>query len=83
MIEEEDFISIMSQVRKMLRLSKKRVDAIIELYAGEPNTQMGIVNSITHYAQRLRGDQKFFLEAGAGSLLEKTISGGEIITVAA
>jgi|GEM_PF-4917413 len=82
-IEEEDFISIMTQVRKMLRLSKKRAAAIIELYKEEPSTQMGLVNSITHYAHRLRGDQKFFLESGAGSLLEKTISGGEIITVAA
>jgi hypothetical protein len=79
-IEEEDFISIMSQVRKILRLSKKRADAIVELYAEEPNTKMGLINSITHYCHRLRGDQRFMLESGAGSLLEKTISGGEIIT---
>jgi len=82
-IEEEYSKAIMEQVKKMLRLSKKRADEIVELFADEPDTKLGLINSITHYCHRLRGDQRFMLEAGAGSLLEKTISGGELITVAA
>jgi len=82
-IEEDAFKAIMAQVKKMLRLSTKRADEIVTLFAEEPNTRLGLINSITHYCHRLRGDQRFMLEAGAGSLLKKTISGGELITVAA
>ncbi len=79
MIEEGSVKEALGTVKKLLRLSQKRTEAIGELYAGEPRTKMGLVNAITHFAHRLRGTDRYLLESGAGSLLEKPILGGEMI----
>ena len=73
-IGELNVKAVMEEVKKILRLSKKRLNEIAELYAEEgPKTKLGLVNAITHYAHRLQGDQRYFMEAGAGSLLEMTL----------
>lgn len=75
-IGEPNVKAVMAEVKKLLRLSKKRLDEISKLYAEEgPRTKLGLVNAITHYAHRLQGDQRYFLEAGAGSLLETSLVG--------
>lgn len=79
LIREEAVKPVLGSVKKLLRLSKKRTDAIAELYAGEPQTKMGIVNAITHFAHRLRGTDRYLLESGAGALLERPILGGKVI----
>ncbi len=75
-IGELNVKAVMAEVKKLLRLSKKRLDEISKLYAEEgPRTKLGLVNAITHYAHRFHGDQRYFLEAGAGSLLETPLVG--------
>ncbi len=70
-IGEPNVKAVMAEVKKLLRLSTKRLDEISKLYTEEgPRTKLGLVNAITHYAHRLQGDQRYFLEAGAGALLE-------------
>ena len=75
-IGEPNVKAVMAEVKKLLRLSKKRLDEIAQLYAEEgPRTKLGLVNAITHYAHRFRGDQRYSLEAGAGALLETSLVG--------
>ena len=76
-IGEPSVKAVMAEVRKILRLSKKRIDEIAELYTEEPRTKMGLVNAITQYSHRLRGNQRYFMEAGAGALLETALPVGQ------
>ncbi len=74
-IPDAETEAVLERVRELLQASKKRTAEIAALYAAEgQGSRMGLVNAITHYAQRFAGERRFDLEAGAGALLEGSLA---------
>lgn len=74
-IPDAETEAVLDRVREILQASKKRTAEIAALYAAEAQgSRMGMVNAITHYAQRFQGERRFDLEAGAGALLEGSLA---------
>ena len=74
-IPDAETEAVLERVRELLQASKKRTAEIAALYAAEgQGSRMGMVNAITHYAQRFQGERRFDLEAGAGAILEGSLA---------